>query len=144
MRISSSLVIFRNSLLKFLQFPSRNYLFYIGDRSASISHTRLRLNFSALKLHLFQKNFCLSPACTLCDAPVEDPKHYFLYCPSFAALLKNLFTSAALLLGNRWHCASDMKKIDWLLNGISHVDFDTNVMLFQYVQSFISLSNRFC
>ena len=23
-------------------------------------------------------------------------------------------------------------------------DFDTNVMLFQYVQSFISLSNRFC
>jgi len=75
----------------------------------------------------FQKNCCLSPACTLCDAPVEDPKHYFLYCPSFAALRKNLFTSAALLLGNRWHCASDMKKIDWFLNGISHVDFDTNV-----------------
>ena len=63
-RISSSLVIFKNSLLKFLQFPSRNYLFYIGDRSASISHTRLRLNFSALKLHLFQKNCCLSPACS--------------------------------------------------------------------------------
>ena len=83
-------------------------------------------------------------ACTLCDAPVEDPKHYFLYCPSFAALRNNLFTSAALLLGNRWHCASDMKKIDWFLNGISHDDFDTNVMLFQYVQSFISLSNRFC
>ena len=52
-RISSSLDIFRHSLLKHLQFPSRNYLFYIGDRSASISHTRLRLNFSALKHHLF-------------------------------------------------------------------------------------------
>ena len=143
-RISSSLVIFKNSLLKFLQFPSRNYLFYTGDRSASISHTRLRLNFSALKLHLFQKNCCLSPACTLCDVPVEDPKHYFLHCPSFAAQRKNLFTSAALLLGNRGHCTSDTKKIDWFLKGISHVDFDTNVMLFQYVQSFISLSNRFC
>ena len=79
-RISSSLVIFKNSLLKFLQFPSRNYLFYTGGRSASISHTRLRLNFSALKLHLFRKNCCSSPASTLCDAPVEDPKHYFLYC----------------------------------------------------------------
>ena len=76
----SSLDIFKHSLLKYLQFPSRNYLFYIGDRSGSISHTRLRLNFSALKHHLFQKNCCLSPACTLCDAPVEDPKHYFLYC----------------------------------------------------------------
>ena len=75
---------------------------------------------------------------------VKEQVYYFLYCPSFAALRKNLFTSAALLLGNRWHCASDMKKIDWFLSGISHVDFDTNVMLFQYVQSFISLSNRFC
>ena len=40
--------------------------------------------------------------------------------------------------------AYGMKKIDWFLNGISHVDFDTNVMLFQDVQSFISLSSRFC
>ena len=56
--MSSSLGIFKHSLLKYLQFPSRNYLFYIGDRPASISHTRLRLNFSALKYHLFQKNCC--------------------------------------------------------------------------------------
>ena len=110
-RISSSLGIFKHSLLKFLQFPSRNYLFYIGDRSASIFHTRLRLNFSALKYHLFQKNCCLSPACPLCDAPVEDPKHYFLHCPCFAALRENLFASAAKLHGNRWHCASDKKKL---------------------------------
>ena len=40
--------------------------------------------------------------------------------------------------------ASHMKKTDWFLNGISHVDFVTNVMLFPYVQSFVSLSNRFC
>ena len=41
--------------------------------------------------------------------------HYFLYCPSFAALRENLFNSAAQLLGNRWHCASDMKKTAWLV-----------------------------
>ena len=35
------------------------------------------------------------------------------------------------------------KKIDWFLNGISHYDFDTNVMFFHYVQSFISLANLF-
>ena len=54
-------------------------------------------------------------------------KHYFLYCPSFAALCEKLFTSAAQLLGNRWHCASDKKKIDWLLNGISTADFQINL-----------------
>ena len=36
------------------------------------------------------------------------------------------------------------KKIDWFLNGIPHDDFETNVRFFQYVQLFISLSNRFC
>ena len=101
---------------------------------ASIFHTRLRLNFSALNYHLFQKNCCLSPACALCDVSIKDVKHYFLYCPSFAALRENLFT----------YCASDKKKIDWLLNGISTADFQINVRLFQLAQSFISLSNRFC
>ena len=55
-RTSSSLGIFMHSLLKYWQFPTRNYLFYIGDRSGSISHTRLWLNFSALKyLFFFRK-----------------------------------------------------------------------------------------
>ena len=66
-------------------------------------------------------------------------------CPSFAALCEKLFTSAAQLLGNRWHGASDKKKIDWLLNGISTADFQIKVIgCFQLVQSFISLSNCFC
>ena len=136
--------IFKRNLLKFLHFPSRSYLFCIGDRSASIFHTRLRLNFSALHYHLFQKNCCYSPACGLCKASTEDVKRYFLYCPRFAALREKLFTSAAHFLENRWHCASDKKKIDWLLNGISTSDFLINVRLFQLVQSFILLSNRSC
>ena len=92
--------------------------------------------------HLF--NCCLEPACPLCDAPVEDPKHYFLYYPSFSSLRERLFAFAAPLLGNRWHRACDKIKIDWFLHGISHDDFGTNVKLFQHVQSFIFLSNRFC
>ena len=65
-------------------------------------------------------------------------------CPSFAALLEKFFTSTAQLLENRWHSASDKKKIVWLLNGISTADFQINIRLFQLVQSFISLSNCFC
>ena len=143
-RVSSSPGIFKRNRIKFLHFPPRSYLFYIGVRSASIFHTRFILNFSALNCHLFQKNCCPSPTCALCDASIEDVKHYFLYCPSFATLRENLSTSAAQLLGKRWHCASDNTKIDWLLNGISTADFQSNVRLFQPFQSFISLSNRFC
>ena len=67
-----------------------------------------------------------------------------MYWPSFAALREKLYYSAAQFLENRWHCASDKKKFDWCLNGISHDDFDTTVEFFQYVQSFFSLSNRLC
>ena len=109
----SSTGIFKRNLLKFLHFPSGGYLFSIGDRLASIFHTRLRLNFSALNYHLFQKNCCPSPPCALCDASIEDVKHYFLYCPSFAAMCEKLFTSAAQLVGNRWNGASDRLAFKW-------------------------------
>ena len=51
----SSPGIFKRNLLKFLHFPSRSYVFYIGDRSASIFHTCLRLNFSAYIITFFRK-----------------------------------------------------------------------------------------
>ena len=66
-----------------------------------------------------KKNCRPSPACPLCDAPVEDPKHYFLYCPSFAALksclppLQNYSEIDGIVL-------PIIKKNDWVLNGINH------------------------
>ena len=91
------------------------------------------------------------PACLLCDAPVEDPKHYFLFCPSFSALHEKLLASVAQLLGNGRHGASDKKKNDWFLNGISHDDFDNNVMFFSMrpiiyflVQPFLLTSIPLC
>ena len=63
---------------------------------------------------------------------------HFLYCPSFAALRNILLASASHLLGDRWLSASDKKRIDWLLNGVPDIEFQTNVNLFQSVQSFIS------
>ena len=123
-RVTYIMGIFKSNLLKCLHLPSRNYLFYIGDHPASIYHTRLRLN-------CFLKNCCPSPACALCYVPVEDTKHYFLFCPSFAVLRGKLFASAAQLFGNRWHCASDKKKVDWFLNGISNAHSKTNVRLFK-------------
>ena len=79
-------------------------LWWSACGSASIFHTRLRLDFSALNYHLCRKIVVFSgPACALCDASIEDMKHYFLYSPSFAALRDKLFVPAAQLLG--WQIA---------------------------------------
>ena len=72
----SSLVIF-STVLKYLQFPSCNYFSYIGDRPALVSHTRLRLNFSALRYDLFQTYSCPSPACPLCDVLLKNQNVIF-------------------------------------------------------------------
>ena len=76
-----------------------------------------------------QCNLCRK-MCHICHLPVvcavqlvEDVKHYFLFCPRFAALRETLFSSAVHLLGDRWLSASDKKEIDFLLNGVPGLDF---------------------
>ena len=54
-----------------------------------------------------------------------------------------LFTSAAHLLGDKWLLASDKKKIECFLFGSPDLLFQSNVPLFEQVQSFISHSSRF-
>ena len=85
----------------------------------------------------------LSLACRHCNAPVEDVKHYFLYCPMYAARRIALFTSAVHLLGDKWLLASDKKKIECFLIGSPDLQFQSNVRLFKQFQSFISNSSRF-
>ena len=46
------------------------------------------------------RKIAVSTVCTFCDAPIEDIKHYFLYCPSFSALRDIMFVSVVHLLGD--------------------------------------------
>ena len=86
--------------------------------SCTFDFSWLRLNLSALNHDLFKRNCSASSVCRLCGALVEDVKHYFLFSPSFGA---------AHLLGDKWLLASDKKRIDLLLNGVSDLDFQSNV-----------------
>ena len=116
-----------------MKFPNRTYLFYTGDCATLIFYSCLRLHFSTLNQDRFKKNCSSSSVCHLCGALVEDVKHYFLFCPSFAALHKTLFSFTANLLGDEWLFASDKRKIDFLLNGDPGFDFQINVNLFHSV-----------
>ena len=143
-RTSSSLGIFKHNLLKYLYFLSHNYLFCIGDRLVSISDTHLRLNFSALKYHLFFRKIVVLHHPVLFVMHLLKMRNIISCTAQVLPLREKLFASAAQLFGNRWHRASVKKKIDWFLIGISRADFEANVRFFQYVQLFVSLSNRFC
>ena len=50
---------------------------------------KIKLNLHALL------SLIMNPACALCDASIEDVKHYFLHCPRFAALREKVFASTA-------------------------------------------------
>ena len=133
----------KKQLLK-INFHSstHNYWFYIGDRYPSVLHARLRLGNSALNTHLFLKGCISSPLCA-CGTSNETVGHFFLSCPWFAALRDTLFTFAAQKLGGRCLYSTKAQKIQWLLYGSPHIDFQTNVYLFKAVQSNIMQSARF-
>ena len=53
-------------------------------RHASVDHTCLRLGSCCLREHLFKINSGVSPICK-CSFDSELVKHFFLYCPGYAA-----------------------------------------------------------
>lgn len=144
---SASLEIFKNSLKK-TTIPNAPPSYYkIGHRFAVIQHTRLRLNASPLKYHLFRKNIILSAECQ-CGHPREDSKHYLLACPVYTNQRKEMLQLATNILAPGLnpnlmiHIASD-RLITILLEGTPELDIDTNVLLFKSVQNFILHSKRF-
>ena len=142
-RNSVSLPTFKAKLRSTLFSHSYNKLFDFSlSRRASIDHTRLRLGFSCLREYLFKINRCASPFCE-CGLESESVKHFFLFCPRYAAQRNVLFTSAATILGETWSSSSDARKINFLLYGVKSVNYDVNCVLFREVQRFIMSTNRF-
>ena len=142
-RNSVSLPTFKAKLRSTLFPHSYNKLFdFSFSRRASIDHTRLRLGFSCLREYLFKINRCASPFCE-CGLDSESAKHFFLFCPRYAAQRNVLFTSAATILGETWSSSSDARKINFLLYGVKSVNYDVNCVLFREVQRFIMSTNRF-
>ena len=112
-RNSVSLPTFKAKLRSTLFPHSYNKLFdFSFSRRASIYHTRLRLGFSSLREYLYKINRCASPYCE-CGLDYESVKHFFLFCPRYAAQRNLLLTSAARILGETWSSSSDARKINF-------------------------------
>ena len=61
-----------------------NMLYYYEQRWPSIHHARIRMACRKLNQHLFHNHLIDNPSCA-CGHPVEDPTHFFLNCPRYAA-----------------------------------------------------------
>ena len=103
-----------------------------GKRTLEIHHTRLRLGMSNLNHDLHQRHLLLYPTCG-CGFPEENAEHFLLHCPIFAE-------QRAATIANLPH---DTKLIDILLKGSSSLSNDLNSVIFDIVQDFIEITERF-
>ena len=135
-RESPTLLSFKKLLLpKSISIPKH---FYVGKRKYSIPLTQMRLEFSDLNYHLFNKNLIDSPDCR-CGLAKEDPEHFFLSCPRYTAYRGELLSKVdGIVKGSE--CALS---VHLLLNGSEILNDEKNVELFEIVLNFIKLSERF-
>ena len=106
--------------------------YYFGERKLQILHTRLRLNCSSLNSDLFSKNMVNSPLCT-CGS-VENAEHFLLKCHKYDNFRNILFTSLPLLPN---------LTLNILLCGDINVSYETNILIFETVHTYITNSRRF-
>lgn len=102
----------------------------IGTRLGQILHTRLRMNCSSLKRHLYYCNLESDPYCQ-CEN-IESNSHYLLSCKNYdQQRLEHLYSLNLNLSSNL------------LLFGDENLNYETNAKIFIHVQKFILASKRF-
>ena len=90
---------FKNALQQLIR-PKKRHLFGINDRVGVNLLTRLRVDFSDLKLHKFSHRFnCDSPLCS-CGQSFEPTVHFFLHCQLYTDLRRVLLDSISEIILN--------------------------------------------
>ena len=79
--------------------------YYLGLRTASIWHTRLRLGMAQLSAHLFPFGFVESPRCSY-GVTHETVSHYLLDCPFYAAQRRRLLVAIRNIIARTPHPAT--------------------------------------
>ena len=125
-RESPTLLSFKKLLLpKSISVPKH---FYVGERKYSIPLTQMRLKFSDLNYHLFNKNLIDPPDCRS-GLGKEDPEHLCFACPRYKEYRGELLSSSAI-------------SVHLMLNGSENLNDEKNAELFEIVLSFIQLSKH--
>ncbi len=124
---------FKTSLKKIYFPPKPNILFYEGKRKLSLIISRLRMNCSDLKAHLFDLNIIENAQCQ-CGYPREDTIHYFTVCPRY-------YQPRAILR----QCVINLTDftVRHLLHGDERLDKNANLEIYKATLKYIENSGRF-
>ena len=142
LRNSSSISIFKNSILKLVR-PKGNSVFSVHNPVGIKFLNRLRLGLSHLREHKFKHNFqdCLDPICN-CRIEIESTIHFFLHCPNFTQerqiLLNNLMNIDQNLVNNHDHIL-----VNILLFGAPFFDNIVNSLILLSTIDYILSTKRF-
>lgn len=115
-----------------------NPLYLLGKRKYQIIMAQMRLNFSDLNSHLFDKHCIPSPLCD-CRQSDETVEHYFLECSRYDEQRNDLL-SALYDLVAEYNIDFD---INMVLNGSPTISNEDNVKLTQAVHDYIQGTQRF-
>ena len=124
----------KGSLYKFRKFIDKSYkvpkYYFTGSRKGQIYHTRLRLECSSLRKHLYDKNLVTDPFCSCGD--VESTSHFLLQCPMYDVIRNDTILKLNYNIN-----------VDMLLYGDPVLSDIQNSGIFSVVQKFIVLTKRF-
>ncbi len=97
---------------------------------------QLRIGFSDLNSHLFNKGCVESPLC-LCGNVCEDTKHLLMICPLYDNIITTLLTRLQQL---NVHVPTNHKL---LLYGNTRLTLDTNLLIQEHLSAYLIESKRF-
>ena len=147
-RNATSIQSFKDSIKKATGYRV-NKLYHHDSSKAAISQTRMRLGLSGLSAHRHHYKHIDNPKCPTCGAKTENPTHFFLLCPTFAAHRPTLITESCDIF-QKYGVIIDFRErrfreyfILTLLNGSPSMTLRDNKSIFTLVQSFIHHSHRF-
>ncbi len=140
-RVISNLDTFKYQLKREYLEPQDHLLHYHnhGNRPSQMSHTRIRVKFSNLNLHLFNYNLVPDPNCSHCNVP-ETPHHYFFICAKYTQARTCMMNKVENILQSA-NCNNRIT-MPLLLHGKKELSFAQNAKIFDAIHNFITTSKR--
>ena len=83
-------------------------------------------------------HFIESGNCPFCNAVTESVRHYFLHCPNFAALMREMLQDLNDVLPKPTHNLKETYLMELILYGTGNCNIDIN--LFDVVRKYIAKS----
>ena len=118
-------------------------MFRICDKPGIKLLTKIRVDFSYLRVHRFDHNFnCESPACS-CGVEDETSVHFFLYCPRYISQRTILLSKISEIIAADVSVLPKDHLIHIMLYGSNVFNYISNKLIIEQSILYINKTGRF-